>query len=176
MSRQGEFLILDVSDRKKTLSNLMSAYSGLICSMKLNEENGVNRTTTMTRNGCPYLRKSVKIAKDGSVGYVEDTSENAYRYVYDPSHPNAIREGKYRGYVAIPDISIGKERAECKKALMCLRAVAEIIKRLDPSIVIVEPTMRKVVSLKMMGDKERGAWKILDNDEPQKKGWDDRLL
>jgi hypothetical protein len=55
MWHEGELLIIGISDRKKTISNLTCAYKGLVLSMQLNEENIANRNITKTIGGVPYL-------------------------------------------------------------------------------------------------------------------------
>lgn len=87
--------------------------------------NMANSMTTRTKNGGPYRRKVAlfeenlnrqfdsKMGKNKdevlgvkSVGIVEDQSP--FRRVYDPSHPDADREG----YVSMPNVNVLNEMAE----------------------------------------------------------------
>jgi hypothetical protein len=61
------------------------------------------------------------------------------RYVYDPSHPDAIKEGKYKGYVAMPNVYVEEECAEYRESSVYLKALIEAIRRIDSSITVVEP-------------------------------------
>ena len=113
-------------------------------------DNIANVNTTSTKDGTPYLRKMAVITakdtpafalpcglgdEDPSVpatgvqisGFKVDTSENALRYVYDPSHPDAVQEGKWKGYVAMPNINIISEMTEMMKASRAFEANSTII-------------------------------------------------
>jgi flagellar basal-body rod protein FlgC len=119
--------------------------------LDLISDNIANVNTTKTADGTPYLRKMAVItpkdapqfvlpcglgdseeasAGGGGVevsGFQVDTTENAVRYVYDPSHPDAIKEGKYQGYVAMPNINIITEMTEMMKATRAFEANSTII-------------------------------------------------
>jgi len=114
-------------------------------------DNIANVNTTKTKDGTPYLRKmAVVTTKDQPAfmlpcglgdsedattpgkgvevsGFEVDTSENAIRYIYDPSHPDAIKEGKWKGYVAMPNINIITEMTEMMKATRAFEANSTII-------------------------------------------------
>lgn len=113
-------------------------------------DNIANVNTTSTKEGTPYLRKMAVInPKDAPAfvlpcglgddepqapstgvqisGFKVDTSENALRYVYDPSHPDAIKEGKWQGYVAMPNINVISEMTEMMKASRAFEANSTII-------------------------------------------------
>lgn len=113
-------------------------------------DNIANVNTTKTKDGTPYLRKMAVITpKDAPnfvlpcglgdddasapssgveiAGFNVDTSENALRYVYDPGHPDSIKEGKYKGYVAMPNVNIITEMTEMMKATRAFEANSTII-------------------------------------------------
>lgn len=113
-------------------------------------DNIANVNTTSTKEGTPYLRKMAVITpKDAPTfalpcglgdsdpsapasgvqvsGFQVDTSDNAIRYVYDPSHADAIKEGKWAGYVAMPNINIISEMTEMMKASRAFEANSTII-------------------------------------------------
>ncbi|MGV8124015.1 MAG: flagellar basal body rod protein FlgC [Vulcanimicrobiota bacterium] len=119
--------------------------------LDLISDNIANVNTTRTKDGTPYLRKMAVITPNdapqfalpcglgdseeasacgGGVnvsGFEVDTSENAVRYVYDPSHPDSIKEGKWKGYVAMPNINIINEMTEMMKASRAFEANSTII-------------------------------------------------
>ncbi len=113
-------------------------------------DNIANVNTTSTKEGTPYLRKMAVITpKDAPTfalpcglgdddpsapasgvkvsGFQVDTSDNAVKYVYDPSHADAIKEGKWKGYVAMPNINIITEMTEMMKASRAFEANSTII-------------------------------------------------
>ncbi len=113
-------------------------------------DNIANVNTTSTKDGTPYLRKMAVITpKDAPefvlpcglgdsepqtsstgvqiAGFQVDTSDNALRYVYDPSHADAIKEGKWKGYVAMPNINVITEMTEMMKASRAFEANSTII-------------------------------------------------
>ncbi len=113
-------------------------------------DNIANVNTTSTKDGTPYLRKMAVITpKDAPVfalpcglgddepsvssggvkiaGFEVDTSDNALRHVYDPSHPDAIKEGKWKGYVAMPNINIISEMTEMMQASRAFEANSTVI-------------------------------------------------
>jgi len=113
-------------------------------------DNIANVNTTSTKDGTPYLRKMAVITpKDAPTfalpcglgddepsapasgvqiaGFQVDTSDNAIKYVYDPSHADAIKEGKWKGYVAMPNINIISEMTEMMKASRAFEANSTII-------------------------------------------------
>ncbi|MDQ7822978.1 MAG: flagellar basal body rod protein FlgC [Candidatus Eremiobacteraeota bacterium] len=118
--------------------------------LDLISDNIANVNTTKTKDGTPYLRKMAVITpKDAPeftlpcglgddeptapasgvevAGFQVDASENGLRYVYDPSHPDAIKEGKYKGYIAMPNINIITEMTEMMKATRAFEANSTII-------------------------------------------------
>ena len=66
--------------------------------------NIANANTTRTVNGGPYKRQWLKITVENGVEIIEDM-EN-FRYVYDPTHPDAITEGERKDYVKMPNVDI----------------------------------------------------------------------
>lgn len=96
--------------------------------MDIISENIANANTTVTKNGGPYRRKTVVFEErkketkfrvpmvdenqksDGNgvrvSKIVEDKSP--FRYIYDPNHPNANKEG----YVAMPNVNTVKEMTD----------------------------------------------------------------
>lgn len=62
-----------------------------------------------------------------------ETSDQEPRYRYQPGHPDAIREGKWQGYVAYPNINLMSEFTDALEAARSYEAnvgVMEITKDL----------------------------------------------
>lgn len=95
--------------------------------------NIANSTTTRTTEGGPFQRSRVvlrpindsltfksyilpdKLEKNVGDGVkVEkiEKDETAPRMVYDPSHPDAVQSGKYKGYVLYPNVNIVQEMVD----------------------------------------------------------------
>ncbi len=91
--------------------------------------NIANVNTVNTLSGEPYRKRIAVIAPENQpkfylpcgisddaempagggvqvAGVVEDNSPDSFKYVYDPSNPNAEKSGKWVGYVKMPNINI----------------------------------------------------------------------
>jgi len=60
-------------------------------------------------------------------GVVEDNSEQSFKYVYDPTNPRAETEGKWKGYVKMPNINIITEMTNLIAASRAYEANATVI-------------------------------------------------
>jgi flagellar basal-body rod protein FlgC len=112
--------------------------------------NIANVNTTSTLDGTPYRRKlavinpsdqpafmlpcgldsdSDEISQAGQgvkvAGVVDDSSD--YKYVYDPTNPEAVKEGKWKGYVAMPNINIISEMTSLIAASRAYEANASAV-------------------------------------------------
>jgi flagellar basal-body rod protein FlgC len=74
-------------------------------------DNMANANTTRTVNGGPYIRKYLKISVENGIEIIEDT-KSPLRYVYDPSHPDAIITGEMKDYVRMPNVDIVLENVD----------------------------------------------------------------
>jgi flagellar basal-body rod protein FlgC len=101
--------------------------------MDLISNNIANATTTRTPEGGPYRRKRAIFAPinerpfyksplvpkriDHGIGKgvrvikIED-DQSLFRLVYDPSHPDAIKNGPKKGYVEMPNVNIVMEMTD----------------------------------------------------------------
>jgi flagellar basal-body rod protein FlgC len=125
--------------------------------MDLISENIANANTTKTANGQPYARKFAVATseqksqfdnefstasfdidsqfnpKSGTAGFtgggvsVRAESSQKFRYVYDPTNPNAEKQGEHKGYVAMPDINIISEMTNMMQATRAYEANATIV-------------------------------------------------
>jgi len=60
-------------------------------------------------------------------GISEDNSENSFKHVYDPTNPRAEAEGKWKGYVKMPNINIITEMTSLIAASRAYEANATVI-------------------------------------------------
>ncbi|MFP4497693.1 MAG: flagellar basal body rod protein FlgC [Vulcanimicrobiota bacterium] len=61
------------------------------------------------------------------VGVREDNSESSFKHVYDPTNPRAEQEGKWKGYVKMPNINIINEMTNLIAASRAYEANATVI-------------------------------------------------
>ncbi len=90
--------------------------------------NVANLWTTRGEGNAPYRRR-IPIFKTGNPNagpgkpgvHVQKIikSQDPFRKVYDPSHPDAVKSGKDSGYVLFPNIHLGTEMVN---AMMAARA------------------------------------------------------
>lgn len=111
-----------------------SAMSAQRFSMDIISQNIANANTQNTVSGTPY-RRQVAVITPGEqstqfalpVGLDDDSDDGPkfhgsgvkvggvaedqgdFRYQYDPTNPSAIKEGKMKGYVAMPNVNIISE-------------------------------------------------------------------
>jgi flagellar basal-body rod protein FlgC len=100
---QGEKIFMDGDIKSVDLDRFMGL---LVLESDVIADNIANYNTTRTYSGNAYRRKFV-VVRNGIIDICEDESD--YRLVYDPAHPDAVREGEYRGYVFYPNIDIVTE-------------------------------------------------------------------
>lgn len=122
-------------------------------SMDVISQNIANANTENTAAGTPYRRQSAVIESAGEnsgrpfalpacldddggsrepavqgvkvEGVVQDNSN--FRYVYDPTNPNAIRSGKRKGYVAMPNVNLITEMTDMIAASRAYEANATVV-------------------------------------------------
>jgi len=127
---------------------LKIAATGMSASRKMMDvvaENIANANTTMTISGEPYKRKDVVLAakdlnKDDDILTVSFNEEyekkvagvevvgikeanNGFRKVYDPTNPNADKDG----YVTLPNVNIVEEMAKMIQASRMYEANVSVV-------------------------------------------------
>lgn len=60
-------------------------------------------------------------------GVIEDNSEDAFKYVYDPGNPRCEKDGKWKGYVKMPNVNIIQEMTNLIEASRAYEANATVI-------------------------------------------------
>ncbi|MCL2001515.1 MAG: flagellar basal body rod protein FlgC [Planctomycetes bacterium] len=101
--------------------------------MNVHANNLANVNTTHGADGEPYRRRRV-FFKEGApeitgsrhwgvaVDKVEKDYDTDFIYRYDPGHPDAIREGKWNGYVAYPNVQVPVEMVDMMMAARAYEA------------------------------------------------------
>ncbi|MFH1265559.1 MAG: flagellar basal body rod protein FlgC [Planctomycetota bacterium] len=95
--------------------------------------NLANMSTTHNEEGepVPYQARFVIFETDDSVGAYGasgvkvrsvEIDDAEPRYKYEPNHPDAIQEGKYKGYVAYPNVSMMTEFTDALEAARAYEA------------------------------------------------------
>ena len=74
-------------------------------------DNILNADTTRTARGGPFIRHILTVTIEKGLAINEDT-ETRFRYVYDPTHPDAILNGEMRGYVMMSNVDIVTEMTD----------------------------------------------------------------
>jgi flagellar basal-body rod protein FlgC len=85
----------------------------LIIRLKLDiiADNIANANTTRTVDGGPFIRQYLKITPENGMEIVKDTVPFT-RFLWDPTHPDAIRTGSKEGFVEFPNVDIMRENTE----------------------------------------------------------------
>jgi flagellar basal-body rod protein FlgC len=108
--------------------------------------NIANIWTTRGEGGEPYRRR-IPIFQSGNPAAGQNASgvhvdkivksEDPFRRVYDPSHPDAIQSGKESGYVLYPNVHLGTEMVNAMMAARAYEAnvaVTEVTKSMAASL------------------------------------------
>jgi flagellar basal-body rod protein FlgC len=111
--------------------------------------NIANATTTRTTEGGPFLRSRTimrprtegpywrspflpqgmdnGIGKGVRISEIQKDYTTETRFVYDPTHPDAILSGRWEGYVEMPNVDIVTEMTDMIAAQRAYEANASII-------------------------------------------------
>ena len=103
--------------------------------MNVHANNLANINTTHDKDGNanPYTRKHV-LFKEGApeitgsphlgvrVDAVMEDYDTDYQYRYEPEHPDAIKEGKWEGYVKYPNVHVAVEMVDMMMAARAYEA------------------------------------------------------
>jgi len=137
MERKDLLLIIDVSDREKSITNLLECARALqanILAIKENIRNSGSRYASTS--GQPPARKAVKIDAHGNILV---TQIDDIQFVYDPTSPIAIKRGKCKGYVVASNINREREIEDLQRAMAEYHVIGQALKLIDPSLIIGEP-------------------------------------
>ena len=78
----------------------------LYIAIMVNTNNIINHNTTRTSNNSAYNFQYIYIDSNLDYNILE---KRLIKHIYDPLHPDAIRNGEMQGYVEYPDIDIFEE-------------------------------------------------------------------
>ena len=114
-------------------------------------DNISNASTTRTAEGGPFRRSRVVmrprtngpywrspflpegmdngIGKGVRVAEIQKDYKTETRYVYDPTHPDAILTGRWEGYVEMPNVDIVTEMVDMISASRAYEANASVIEQ-----------------------------------------------
>ena len=87
--------------------------------------NIMNANTTRTPEGLPFAPQTVEISKDGTIS-VKDDPNTSIRLVYDPTHPDSIKDGQNKGYVQYPGINKPAEMENLYNTISLYNLFADI--------------------------------------------------
>lgn len=116
--------------------------------------NLANMSTTRNENGeiAPYQARYVVLQTDDSLGTPQgavgvkvasvETETVEPRYKYEPNSPLAIRDGRWKGYVAYPNVSMTTEMVDALEATRAYEANVGVI---EVSKSMAQQTLRILV-------------------------------
>ena len=121
-------------DPEALLRALSRADQGLASAKRVVWNNLRNQHVTKSIMGEPYRRQFSQFRPDGTFrGVVEDPGD--YNWVYDPSHPDAMRDGPKAGYVAKPAINPAEEHATLAEIASQRKVLQDLIRQISPDAV-----------------------------------------
>lgn len=103
-------------------------------------ENLTNVNNCHTTRGTPYRRKIAVLGPHG-VCRVELGPED-FKWVYDPSHPMACKEGDNKGYLPLPNVDVERELLALAQHQRVFQAYSRALVKLEalrPDLVVVGP-------------------------------------
>jgi flagellar basal body rod protein FlgC len=95
--------------------------------LDISANNIANVNTTRTFEGGPFIRQYLKITPGNGIEIAKDTSALT-RFVWDPTHPDAIKTGAKEGYVELPNVDVVTEKVALEAYGRLYSAIAEYLK------------------------------------------------
>ena len=95
--------------------------------MDIISNNITNASTTRTVNGGPFIRQFVIYNIENGIEIISDNSSEK-RFVYDPTHPDAIQTGERQGYVEYPNVNTVVEMINMIEASSFYESITEYIR------------------------------------------------
>ncbi len=115
---------------------LLNLLDFLFTNIYLNKSNLNNSTTTRTQDGSYYKRKYLEILPN--LKYIIRDDLSSPKAVYDPTHPDAIKEGKDKGYVYYPNINIDDEENDLINNVFLYNSILEYLKSRNIPVMSIE--------------------------------------
>ena len=113
-----------------------------------------NAKTTRTTKGGPYKRLYVDISLEDGVIINEDT-ESEGRFNWDPTHPDAIKEGERVGHVLYPNIDLEYEYHNLNISLQLFNGIVDYIQRNNIGIIVDKMPINAIEELRHQTKIER---------------------
>ena len=126
-------VIIDLDER--AITGLREYCRILRTGMNIVSTNIANATSTRTSMGQPYIRQILSL-DDARTGYAVSDDQTAFRYVYDPSHPDSIKSGQNRGYVKYPNVDIVREMETMIDYSRKFEETRRLLLQIDPKTII----------------------------------------
>ncbi len=132
--REAGFTRISAKDPEALLRSLSRADQGLAAAKTVVLNNLQNQHTTKTASGEPYRRQFPQFRPDGSFrGTVEDGGD--FNWIYDPAHPDAMKDGPKAGYVARPAINPIQEQATLDEIAAQRLVLQELLRQVAPNVI-----------------------------------------
>jgi len=106
------------------------------------KDNIRNANTTRTVEEGPYIRKYLKISTENGMEILKDDAPA--RWVYDPTHPDAVLNGAKTGYVQIPNVDLVTEYCDFVETAELYNSIASFIKTNYKNIIVKEINMNTI--------------------------------
>ena len=133
-SKDGPSLIVHYRRSDAVVRALCRSYETLTLAKSVVEQNIACRDISKTADGSPYRRQTLVLDPDGRPQEVS-TVEEDLNWVFDPNHPDALRKGDHRGYVARPNVHLEAERQALAQIAGEQKVIRELVERLAPGTV-----------------------------------------
>lgn len=155
---------VDLSQPDEVVAALSRALHNTQTEQDIVRHNIANYQTTRTANGEPYRRQFARYSSDGDLHLEFDESD--FRYVYDPAHPDAHRDGCKAGYIAYPNVNLEQESTRLRYLESRESFLRQSLLQVDPNLIIPEIRMcrypkateqsKKVAFVGLMSETELG--------------------
>jgi len=126
-------LITIISPNVNVLINLLDFQYRNISLNKINIDNA---NTTRTKDGTYYKRKYLETLPN--LKYIIKEDSSIPKKIYDPTHPDSIKEGKDKGYVYYPNINIEDEKNNLKNNVFIYNSILEYLKIRNIPVISIE--------------------------------------
>ncbi|EMM96274.1 hypothetical protein [Leptospira interrogans] len=83
-------------------------------------------TNLINVNTISYKKRIIQLQDDGSFLISENSNQ---RYLFEPTHPDAIRTGSAKGYITYPDINVAEELYNLKSNISLYNSLTSLINK-----------------------------------------------
>jgi len=137
---RGALTVIETNRREDLIRLLATLLADEQKRLDVISNNIANAETTRTADGTPYLRKEVVCGPDGFIHSVREV-EGEFNWVYQPGHPDAMKEGPRAGYVAKPNVVLLREQTDFANHKKATQALEEALRRLEPDLIVCLPCL-----------------------------------